>query len=87
MFPLYAGLRPVGRFIHRFEGSIEVLLHKGMVVSVPSDCHGVIPKLDGSLTLRQIQRRYGRSAVDWIGTLHQEDLVTWATRGRDFRSL
>jgi len=87
VFPLYAGLRPVGRFIHRFEGSIEVLLHKGMVVSVPSDCHGVIPKLDGSLTLRQVQRRYGSSAVNWIGVLHQEGLVTWASRGRDFRSL
>ena len=79
VLPLYAGLRPVGRFTHRFEGGVGVLLCKSTVVPVPPGCDGVIPKLDGSMTLRQIGRQYGGAAVDWVGALHQEGMVTWVS--------
>jgi radical SAM protein with 4Fe4S-binding SPASM domain len=74
---LYAGLRPTGQFIRRSEGSGEVLIRRSQVVSVPADCGQLVPELDGSLTLGQIERRYGQAAVDWIGALYQERLVTW----------
>jgi hypothetical protein len=75
---LYAGLRPVGQFVHRFESDVHVLLRKSQVVPVPADLDGLVPKLDGSLTLRQIERQYGSVAVDWIGALYQESMVMWA---------
>jgi len=75
---LYAGLRPVGQFVRRFESGVGVLLHKSLVVPVPAICDSLIPRLDGSLTLRQIERQYGSVAVDWIGALHQEGMVAWA---------
>jgi radical SAM protein with 4Fe4S-binding SPASM domain len=74
---LYGGLRPAGRFTRRFEGGVDVLLHKSLVVSVPAGCDRLVPRLDGSLTLRQIERRYGSTAVGWIGTLHREAVVAW----------
>jgi radical SAM protein with 4Fe4S-binding SPASM domain len=74
---LYAGLRPAGQFIHRFESGVSVLLHKSLVVPVPAGCDSLIPRLDGSMTLRQIERQYGSIAVDWIGALRQEGMVAW----------
>jgi hypothetical protein len=76
---LYAGLRPTGKFTHRVEDGVDVLITKGQVVSVPVDCKQLVPKLDGSLTLGQIKRRYGHSAVNWVGTLHQENMVAWVS--------
>ncbi len=76
---LYAGLRPAGRFIRRFESGVDLLLHKSLVVSVPAGCDRLVPKLDGSLTLRQIERQYGSVAVDWVGALRQDGMVTWAS--------
>lgn len=75
---LYAGLRPVGQFARRIEGGVPVLLQKGRVVPVPVGCDGLVPRLDGSLTLQRIERRYGSAAVDWVGALHREGLVTWS---------
>lgn len=74
---LYAGLRPVGRFARRFESGVEVLVHKSQVATVPAACEPLTPRLDGSLTLRQIERHYGGVALDWVGTLYQEGMVTW----------
>lgn len=79
---LYVGLRPVGQFIHRSEGDIDVLLHKSRVATVPIGCEGLPPKLNGSLTLRQIGHQYDAAAVDWIGALYQEGMVTWASHER-----
>ena len=77
--PLYAELRPTGEFIHRFESGVEVLLRQGKVVTVPAGCDQLVPKLDGALTLRQVERQYGGAAVDWIGALYQEGIVVWAS--------
>ncbi|MCP4542529.1 MAG: radical SAM protein [Chloroflexi bacterium] len=76
---LYSGLRPMGKFTHRVESSGDVLIIKGQVVSVPADCKPLVPQLDGSLTLGQIERRYGHAAVNWIGALFQESMVTWVS--------
>jgi radical SAM protein with 4Fe4S-binding SPASM domain len=76
---LYAGLRPTGKFTRQVESGGEVLITKGRVVAVPADCEQLALKLDGSLTLRQIERRYGNAAVDWIGALYQEHMVAWAS--------
>lgn len=75
---LYAGLRPVGQFIRRSESGVDVLLRKSQVVPIPTGCDRLAPQLDGSLTLRQIERQYGSDAVDWVGALYQESMVTWA---------
>lgn len=77
--PLYAELRPVGQFVRRFESGVDVLLHKSQVIPVPAGCDQLVPRLDGALTLRQIERQYGHVAVDWIGALCQESMVTWAS--------
>jgi radical SAM protein with 4Fe4S-binding SPASM domain len=76
---LYAGLRPLGEFTRRFESGVEVLLHRSQVVPVPAGYERLAPKLDGSLTLRQIERQYGSAAVNWVGALHQEGVVAWAS--------
>ena len=76
---LYAGLRPVGQFVHRFESGVDVLLHKSLVVPVPGGCDRLVPDLNGSLTLRQVERQYGSVAVDWVGALHQQGMVTWVS--------
>jgi radical SAM protein with 4Fe4S-binding SPASM domain len=73
---LYAGLRPVGRFIRRPEKDVDVLLHKSQALPVPAGYEPLVPKLDGSLTLRQIEGLYGRAAVDWVGALYYEGIVT-----------
>jgi radical SAM protein with 4Fe4S-binding SPASM domain len=78
--PLYAGLRPSGQFTCRLEGGIPVLLHKSRVIPLPTGYERQVPHLDGSLTLRHIERRYGHAVVDWIGALHQQGLVTWSAR-------
>jgi len=75
--PLYAGLRPMGQFTHRSADGGDVLVFKGQVASTPAGCEQLAPKLDGSLTLGQIERQYGNAAVDWIGALYQEHMVTW----------
>jgi len=76
--PLYAGLRPLGRFSRRRESGSELLLYRDLVISIPAGLEEVISRLDGSLTLQQIEHQYGHAAVDWVGTLHQEGAVTWA---------
>jgi radical SAM protein with 4Fe4S-binding SPASM domain len=73
---LYAGLRPVGRFTRRSEGGGEMLVHKGQVATVPAACGPLARKLDGSLTLRQVEHRYGAHALEWVGTLYQDGFVT-----------
>jgi radical SAM protein with 4Fe4S-binding SPASM domain len=75
---LYGELRPVGQFIHRFEGDVGVLVHKGQAAPVPPGCAALWPKLDGSLTLRQIEGQYGDLALDWVGALYEQEMVTWA---------
>ena len=74
---LYAGLHPVSRFTHRLESGVEVLIRKGQVMTVPDSCEPLLAKLDGSLTLRQIERQYGPVALDWVGALYQQGMVTW----------
>jgi hypothetical protein len=76
---LYAGLRPVGQFTRRSEGEVDVLLHKSQVLPVPAGLSGLTPRLDGSLTLRQVEQEYGSAGVDWVGVLYQEKMVTWAS--------
>jgi hypothetical protein len=76
---LYAGLRPVGQFTRRSEGEVDVLLHKSQVLPVPTGLSGLTPRLDGSLTLRQVEQEYGSAGVDWVGVLYQEKMVTWAS--------
>ena len=75
---LYAGLRPVGWLDHRVEGGVGLLIHKSQVAAVPTGCEGLWPRLDGSLTLRQIERQYGDAALEWVGALYQREMVTWA---------
>jgi AdoMet-dependent heme synthase len=76
--PLYAELCPVGEFIRRSETDVEVLIHRSQVVPVPTGYAPLVPKLNGSLTLRQIEQQYGSGAVDWVGALHREGMVAWS---------
>jgi radical SAM protein with 4Fe4S-binding SPASM domain len=79
---LYAGLRPVGEFALRQENDATVLIRKSQVVTVPVVCDQLVSDLNGSLTLREINRQYGNVGVDWIGALHQEGMVRWGHRPR-----
>jgi radical SAM protein with 4Fe4S-binding SPASM domain len=76
---LYAGLRPVGEFALRQEKGATVLIRKSQVVAVPFACDQLVSDLNGSLTLREVNHRYGHVGVDWIGALHQEGMVRWAS--------
>ncbi|MBN1582669.1 MAG: hypothetical protein JXA89_18305, partial [Anaerolineae bacterium] len=76
---LFDQLRPVGTFAHHTEHGVDLLFSKSAVIVVPSGCDQLISGLDGSLTLRQIGRQYGDVAVDWVGVLCQEGLVSWAS--------
>lgn len=76
---LFEGLRPLGSFVRRSEGSLDVVLSQNTVVPVPPACISLASRLDGSLTLRQIEGQYGPTALDWVGSLHQEGMVAWAS--------
>lgn len=76
---LYAYLRPVGDFVRHAERDNDMLLHKGQVMPIPTNCDQVVSALDGTLTLQQIKQQYGNKALDWVGALHQEGMVHWAT--------
>ncbi len=72
---LYAGLRPARHFVVRNERQGKVLIHGDRVVSVPEACVPVLVSLDGTLSLRQIQRRYGEAALQWVGALYVQEMV------------
>lgn len=82
---LYDQLRPTGKFVRRTERGVDLLFSKSTVVRVPGG--GAQPRsfaqlaasLDGSLSLQQIQRQYGDTAVNWVGMLYREGFVTWTS--------
>ena len=77
---LYAGLYPIGLFLHRQERDFETLIGKrGQVVFVPPGCEELSSRLNGSLTLLQVKQRYGQTALDWAGHLAQKGLVEWGS--------
>jgi radical SAM protein with 4Fe4S-binding SPASM domain len=75
---LYAGLRPLGRFVVRPEEGVPVLVRKSQVVPLPARYERLASQLDGSLTLRQLATQHGSAALDWVGVLYQHDMVRWA---------
>ena len=75
---LYGELRPRAAFHHRIVESVETVSSRGQVAIVPEHLTTLVSKLDGSMTLRQIQEQYGSAALNWIGALYQEGMVTWA---------
>ncbi|MBN1934219.1 MAG: radical SAM protein [Anaerolineae bacterium] len=74
---LWGGLCPVGAFVRCDEPETIVLLNKGAAVPVSAARLPWLDRLDGALTLRQIQGQCGTAAVDWIGALHQEGMIAW----------
>ena len=72
---LYKKLRPVGKFATNADP--KILIDNGRVMVVPAGCETLSSRLDGSLTLEQIERTYGSTAVDWIGALYQQEMVSW----------
>jgi len=74
---LWSGLRPVAQFTSCEDQEQLLLIHKSQVAIAPATLHALIPSLDGSLTLQQIQQSYGDAAVDWVGSLAQAGLVIW----------
>jgi radical SAM protein with 4Fe4S-binding SPASM domain len=77
---LYRELRPVGRYVQRRERGREVWIHKSQVTLVPDALSGRWPRLDGSLTLHEIQAHYGEGALAWVGQCYRQGIVTWETR-------
>jgi radical SAM protein with 4Fe4S-binding SPASM domain len=74
---LYRELRPIGQYVHRHERGREVLIHKSQVAMVPAALSGQWPRLDGSLTLHEIQVQYGEPALAWVGECYRQGIVTW----------
>lgn len=75
---LWAGLRPLAQGARREEAGRLLLLHQGQVAVVPPELRALLPHLDGTRTLRDIQQRHGDDAINWIGGLAQAGLVMWA---------
>jgi radical SAM protein with 4Fe4S-binding SPASM domain len=76
---LFEQLCPTGTFALQSQEGADFLLSKSAVIPVPPGCASLAMRLDGSLNLRQIERQYGNGALDWVGLLYQEGLVTWAS--------
>jgi radical SAM protein with 4Fe4S-binding SPASM domain len=74
---LYAGLRPIGQFMQRKDGTKEILIHKSQVVILPQDYEPLACQLNGSFTLESIKDTYGAAALDWIGELYTQGMVMW----------
>jgi radical SAM protein with 4Fe4S-binding SPASM domain len=78
---LYAGLRPFGRFVlQRAPGESDIaalLVHKGHVVPLPTAWEPLVAAMQGTLTLDEIRAQYGAAALDWVGALYQQGMVTW----------
>jgi hypothetical protein len=75
---LYGGLRPVGRYVRRHEEGRDVLIYKSQVAFVPSEWQELWSRLDGTLPLWKIQRRYDACALVWVVGLYHQQLVNWA---------
>ncbi len=76
--PLYlsANLRPIAAWEQDQQFGSDVFFAEGHVVWPPAGFLSLLPRLDGTLTLEQIQRRYGQRALDWIGDLAVEGLIS-----------
>jgi hypothetical protein len=68
----------VGLFTRYADGHSDVLIYRGKAVPVPADCAPLAHKLDGTRTLSQIETEYGGRALDWVGTLYENSMITWA---------
>jgi hypothetical protein len=56
-------------------------------VPVPAGYERLVSRLNGALTLRQIEHQQGHAAVEWVAALYQEGLVSWAPESVDPKML
>jgi hypothetical protein len=72
---LYARWRPVAKYEIRREEFGFVLLRGNAVVPVSFESAPVLSLLDGNVTLEEISRDHGQSALELIGDLYRHGLV------------
>ncbi len=79
---LYAGLRPIALFERPTTmptAGAQVILLGSKAATISPEVIALAPLLNGSLTLRKIKQDYGQKALDWIGLLYKEGMITWQT--------
>ncbi|MBN1487479.1 MAG: radical SAM protein, partial [Anaerolineae bacterium] len=77
-YALCAGLRPLAQFESRIESDLQLLIHKNLVIPVPDSYRPLVAELNGTRTLSQIGSQYGSAALDWLGELHDSQMIIWA---------
>jgi radical SAM protein with 4Fe4S-binding SPASM domain len=75
-FALFKSLRPSKQFTVQNEGPQFVAIRKSKLVAIPAAQKEIIAYLDGKHTLSAIRNSFGQEALNWIGLLHQEGLVS-----------
>ena len=71
---LFEGRRPIGRFRLRQESFGYVVLGASLV-PVTAEARPLLEACDGSVTLRQIEERYGSEGLELIVDLYRKGLV------------
>lgn len=73
--PLYEGAYPVAHFSLRTEPFGFVLIRGNRVVPVVPHVKPILDACDGTITLRQVYRRFGQEALNFVGSLCQNGLM------------
>jgi radical SAM protein with 4Fe4S-binding SPASM domain len=73
---LLGDVRLVTRFETRPESFGWLLIRGGRVLPVSVSAQPLLEALDGSLTLLELERRFGREGLSFVGLLLQKGLVT-----------
>jgi radical SAM protein with 4Fe4S-binding SPASM domain len=72
---LYGEARPVGRFERQAEVFGTLLMAGNRLYPVPRRDERILSMLDGQSTLRQIEARWGTTAVELVVSLYQNGMV------------
>jgi radical SAM protein with 4Fe4S-binding SPASM domain len=73
---LYEGAYPVAHFTSRAESFGLALTRDNRVIPVASRAKPILDACDGSITLCQVHQRFGQEALNLVGFLYQEGLMS-----------
>ena len=72
---LYEGAHPVPRFVSWAEPFGLALARENRLVPVAAEAQPVLDACDGTLTLQQVEERFGQGGLDLVGLLCREGLM------------
>lgn len=76
--PLYEGAYPIAHFTSRPESFGLVLIRGNRIVPVVAHAKPFLDACDGTVTLRQVQQRFGQEALNLVGSLYQAGVMELA---------